>query len=149
MCIFSVWAGVGVAADSPYQRRDWRAAARTLGPPRSDRVLVFSPGFANTGPFGVYYGPSRVFSGGTPRVREVAVVALAEDNGFGPGAPAPPPGASPRPPAGFHTTEEITTSTYRLVRFAAQRPTPVSAAQLRALAFTTPNALVWQRARHG
>ena len=149
ICIVSIATVVGIAADSRYQRRDWRAAATALGPPRSDRVLVFSPGFANTGPFGVYYGPSNVFYAGAPRVREVVVVALAEDKGFGPGAPAPPPGAAPRPPAGFHRTEEITTSTYRLIRFAARRPTTVSAAQLRALALTTPNALVWQRARHG
>ena len=141
---------VGVAVDRRYQRRDWRGAARALGPARFDRALVFSPGFSNPGPFGVYYGPVRVLLGGAPRVRvrEVAVVALAVKHGSGPHPPTVPAGAPPPPPRGFLLAEDRRTSSYRLVRFTAPGPRTLDAPALASLALPgTRPALVLQRGR--
>jgi mannosyltransferase len=136
---------IGVAAGPQYQRRDWRGAARALGPASSDRVLVFSPGFSNAGPFNVYYRHSRLLTAAGVRVREVAVVALAGQKPFGPGAPAPPSGPAPHAPAGFREAEARTTSTFRLIRFTSNRPVVVTIPELQALAFAgTGDVLVWQ-----
>ena len=57
LALCAVWLVVvaGVAADPRYQRKDWRGAQRALGPVVEDRVLVFSPGFVNPGPFRAYF----------------------------------------------------------------------------------------------
>ncbi len=136
LLVLSVVTVVGVAASPEYQRRDWRGAARALGPARVDRVVVFSPPFRNPGPFHVYFGTeSALLHAGTRRVSEIAVIALAEGTGFGPGAPEPPRDPPPPPPPGFQMNQDIATSTYRLVRFSSPRPRLVPRARLAALAF--------------
>jgi mannosyltransferase len=138
---------IGVAAEPRYQRRDWRGAADALGPPRVDRVLVFSPGFTKIGPFEVYFGGSRLVRTDFVRVRQIAVVALADYGGFGPGPGRPPGGPTPRAPAGFRLVRDVSTPTYRIVLFSAPRPVVINSVPLRRTAFPGTNyAIVAQGA---
>jgi hypothetical protein len=126
-CAVSIVTVIAVDASPEYQRRDWRGASEALGRPRAERLLVFNPPFHNPGPFGVYFGPtSRSLASAAQPVSEVDVVALAESRGFGPDTPRPPLGAPPAPPRGFHRVQDVTTSSYRVVRFMAPRPLPVA-----------------------
>jgi hypothetical protein len=148
LCAVMVTAVVGVATEARYQRRDWRGAAEALGPPRVDRVLVFSPGFANVGPFDVYFGGSRLVLTPFVRVREIAVVALADYGGFGPGPDRPPAGPVPRAPAGFRLVRSVSTPTYRIVLFSAPRPVLINSLPVRRTAFPHTNyAIVFQGGR--
>lgn len=146
LCALSTATVIGVVLEPKHQRRDWRGAAEALGPAHTDRVLVFSPPFSNPGPFRVYYGDgSDLLRPPPPRVREVAVVALAEPGGFGPGAPEPPSGPAPAPPRGFRIADDVETETYRLVRYVSERPQPVDGPRLVPLAFPVGRVtLVWQ-----
>jgi hypothetical protein len=146
ICLVSIATVVGVAASPEYQRRDWRGAAQALGPARSARLLVVSPPFHNAGPFGVYFGAaSRLLGAASPRVGEVAVVALAGSHSFGPDTPRPPGGPAPAPPPGFHVAEDRTTRSYRLVRFTSARPRLVSRTGLPKVGFPgVRSALVLQ-----
>lgn len=125
---------IGVALDSKYGRRDWRGAADALGPAMTDRLLVFSPPFSNAGPFRVYFGDARLAARLPVRAREVALVALAKEEGFGPGAPRPPLGPVPDPPPGFQLMEDRRTDTYRLVRFRSARTHLLAQPELKSLA---------------
>lgn len=148
--VLSVATLIGVALDPEYQRRDWRSAARALGPAHSQRLLVFSPSFSNPGPFRVYFGgESDLVRGGEPlQAREIAIVALAQKKGFGPGAPEPPSARAPEAPPGFARTEDRRTDTYRLVRFRSSRARTVAPQDLLSLALRgTPAAYVEQDAR--
>jgi hypothetical protein len=148
LCAVMVTAVVGVAAEVRYQRRDWRGAARALGPPRVDRVLVFSPGFTKIGPFQVYFGGSRLVRTDFVRVREIAVVALADYGGFGPGPDRPPAGPVPRAPLGFRLLRNVSTPTYRIVLFSAARPVLINSLPVRRTAFPHTNyAIVFQGGR--
>jgi 4-amino-4-deoxy-L-arabinose transferase-like glycosyltransferase len=123
---------VGVASDRRYQRRDWRGAARALGPPRTDRAVVISPTIANQGPFRVYFGRTGLLP---RRVREIAVVALADYGGFGPGA-GKAPDAPPRPPPrGFALSRDVSTPTYRVIVYRSRRARAVPVPVLNSLAF--------------
>jgi hypothetical protein len=146
ICVVSIITVVGVDVSPEYQRRDWRGAAQALGPARAERLLVVNPPFHNPGPFGVYFGAgSRLLGGGSPRVSEVAVIALADSHGFGPDTPRPPRGPAPTPPPGFHVAQDVTTSSYRLVRFTSARPRLVSRTSLPAVGFHgVPSVLVVQ-----
>jgi 4-amino-4-deoxy-L-arabinose transferase-like glycosyltransferase len=136
ICVVSIATVMGVAASPEYQRRDWRGAAQALGPAKTERLLVFSPPFHNPGPFGIYYGSGNRLAGRSPvRVGEVAIVALGDSRGFGPDKPKPPGGPAPAPPPGFREAEDVTTKTYRLVRFTSVRPRPVSLNYLSAASF--------------
>lgn len=127
----SVFAVLGVALEREHQRRDWQGGAEALGFAHTDRALIFSPGFRNLGPFEIYYGHGiEAYPGPAPFVDEIAVVGLAENTSFGPGAPEPPDGAAPAPPPGFRLAENRRTSTYRLLRYRARRPRPVPFRQL-------------------
>jgi mannosyltransferase len=146
LCAVSVAIVVSVDANSAYQRRDWRGAAQALGSARMPRLLVVSPPFHNPGPFGIYFGDSRL-SGPRRPVGEVAIVALAAGHNFGPDTPKPPRRPAPRPPAGFRVTQDLRTSTYRLVRYSARRPVVVPPSQLSGFAFAGfPRVFVYQPA---
>jgi hypothetical protein len=126
LCALSIFVVVGVALEREHQRRDWAGAARELGDPRTARALIFSPGFSKLGPFSVYYGKdTRFYPGNMPLLEEIAVVALAANTSFGPGAPEPPDDPAPPAPTGFRKTEDLRTETYRFIRYVAPRPTRV------------------------
>jgi hypothetical protein len=134
LCV--VWLVVvgGVAVDPRYQRKDWRGAARALGPVVEDRVLVFSPGFVNPGPFRAYFRRGELM-GSPVATREVAVVALAAVGRFTTGTPAPPRRPIVSPPPGFRLVERREADTFTLVRFRAPRPVVVTRETADRLAF--------------
>jgi mannosyltransferase len=149
LCALLVATVVAVAAEPRYQRRNWRGAAHALGPPRVDRALFVSPGFSRTGPFSVYFGPSRLIVARTMRVREIVVVVVPGYRGRGPGAGKPPVGTSPRAPAGFRLRRDISTATYRIVFYSATHPVTINVNYLRPLAFQhMAYTLVFQRGSH-
>ena len=135
LAAISVATVLGVAAEKAYQRPDWRGAAEALGAPRADRVLIFNPAFSNTGPFSVYFGNSRVLGREVPATREVAVVALNQEGGFGPSRPEPPSAPAPPPPPGFRLAGDELTHGYRLILYSSARPAALDRAQLGRLAF--------------
>jgi hypothetical protein len=142
-----VWLVVvgGVAVDQRYQRKDWRGAERALGPVVEDRVLIFSPGFTNTGPFRAYFRRGELMDSAVA-TREIAVVALAAVGRFTSGTPAPPREPIPSPPPGFRLVERREADTYTLLRFRAPRPVVVTRETADGLAFEAEgHAVVTQR----
>jgi hypothetical protein len=137
LALCAIWLVVvsGVAVDPRFQRKDWRGAARALGPVVEERVLVFSPGFVNPGPFRVYFRRGELLH--TPvATREIAVVALAAAGRFTTGTPSPPRGPAVPAPPGFRLVERREAETYTLLRFRAPRPLVVSRETAGRLAFT-------------
>lgn len=149
LLVISVGTVIGVALGPQYGRRDWRGASEALGYAASERLLVFSPAFSNPGPFRVYFGGgSRLVKGGPLRAREVAVVALAQDEQFGPGASEPPVAPAPGPPPGFSLTEDRRTQTYRLVRFRSARTRTVALPDLLSLTLPGTRAVLVEQYGH-
>jgi mannosyltransferase len=136
LALCAVWLVVvgAVAADPSYRRKDWRGAARALGPAVEDRVLVFSPGFTNPGPFRVYFRRGDLLREPVP-TREIAVVALSAVGRFTTGTPAPPRGPVASPPPGFRLVERREAKTYTLLRYRAPRPLVVARETADRLAF--------------
>ena len=148
LAALSVATVIGVNTQTEHQRVDWRGAAEALGPPRTDRVAIFNPRFSNTGPFSVYFGPTRLLPLSTPVVREVAVVALNQSGGFGPASPKPPTEPAPPAPPGFELADDRLTGGYRLIRFTAPRPRPLTFDELGRIAFEDiPQVVLFQRGR--
>ena len=75
-------------------------------------------------------------AGDTVSVREIAVVGLATEGGFSGGAVRPPDGPPSARVPGFELVETERTPTFTLFRYEAERPTPVSTAELAALRLT-------------
>ena len=111
---------VRVDADSAYQRTDWRGPLDALGPPRSTRILVTSPGSALL-PDQAYVPSTRII-GPSATAAEIDVVLVA-------GGPAPTfaPGALPAftPPAGFRLAQTIIRPTFTVERLRATSPVTV------------------------
>lgn len=142
LCIVSLVIVAAVAVDPIYQRKDWRGAAEAAGPPRTDRAIVFAPGFVNPGPFQTYFDTGRVVAGGSVTVSEIVVVALALEGEYGTGVPRPPRGATPVPPEGFELASRRDATTFTLVRYRASPPRRVTAERLRSLMFGDLSAAV-------
>ncbi len=142
----SVATAVGIALNPRYQRPDWRGAAQALGPAHTDRLLIFNPPFSNPGPFRVYFGArSSLLRPPIPRVSEVDVLALQQVKSFGLHQPTPPVARAAPAPAGFRIAENVTTSTYRFVRYTSPAPRLVSLSALEAIGFrNTPAVLISQ-----
>jgi mannosyltransferase len=139
VCALSLAIVVVVAADSQYQRPDWKGLARALGNSDGARALVVSP--ANGELALRYYRPGLVtMAPEGAAVEEVDVVAVAGSRD---------PGSAPELPelvgaglavGGFGRGRETTTSTYALRRFpaAGEAPVPVLPTPLGALRFGQP-----------
>jgi 4-amino-4-deoxy-L-arabinose transferase-like glycosyltransferase len=133
LCAVSLAIVVAVAADSNYQRTDWRGLAQALGHANGPRVVVISPanGFAALR----YYrhGLRLLPAPGVP-VREVDVTGVADSSD---------PGASPRLPAlvgtrlpiaSFGGGQRASSSRWTILRFRQGAPVVVPtvvAAQVR------------------
>jgi 4-amino-4-deoxy-L-arabinose transferase-like glycosyltransferase len=139
LCALSLAIVVTVAADSQYQRADWKGLAQALGTTEAPRALVVSP--ANGELALRYYRPGIRTMGpeGAP-VREVDVVAVAgsPDPGKAPELPEPTGTALGVP--GFGPALATRTSTYAILRFPATgtAPVPVVPDALGALRFGKP-----------
>jgi 4-amino-4-deoxy-L-arabinose transferase-like glycosyltransferase len=119
LCALSLAIVVAVAADSQYQRQDWKGLAHALGTADAARALVVSP--ANGELALRYYLPGiRRMGPEGARVREVDVVAVAgsRDPGEAPELPELT-GAAALGVPGFGAALATRTSTYAILRFPA------------------------------
>jgi mannosyltransferase len=117
VALCAVWAALGVAqvADDDLRRDDWERVAHALGEPREARALLIVPGFAD-GPLR-RYGVDPIPTAGFP-TRELIVVGLYPESDVGPNLL----GAT-----GFTLVDSRTVQRLTIARYAARRPTPVSA----------------------
>jgi hypothetical protein len=123
------------AVDATYGRTDWRGAADAVGPTHVRRALVVTP-FMSRSLWRPYlpgldepHGPSAV-------VREIAVIGLATEGGYSAGHLEPPDVGTPKRVPGFRVAPVERRPTFTLVRYVAERPTPVSIETLAGLALT-------------
>jgi 4-amino-4-deoxy-L-arabinose transferase-like glycosyltransferase len=130
MCAIFLAAVVEVAANPEFQRDDWRAAARALGPPTVPRALVVRP-LNGLVPLSLYAPRLRGFRGrGVARVAEVDLLAVAERRaGQTPRPPRPP---TPRVP-GFRLALRLDRPTFTLIRLRAPAPAAFSLDRLTGL----------------
>jgi hypothetical protein len=130
-------AGVGVAttvvvaADTDYQRTDFRGAAEAVGPAHGPRALVVLAvaGEITTGEY--IHGLARMPAAGAP-VSEVVIVAPRVPK-LG-GASVARPRVPPVLPAPFRVVERRYAQTFTMVRYRAPRPTVVAPAVLERVA---------------
>jgi hypothetical protein len=125
LCALSLAIVVAVAADSQYQRPDWRGLAHALGTGDAARALVVSP--ANGELALRYYRPgTRTMGPGGTAVREVDVVAVAGSRDPGKAPELPELVGSGIGAGGFGPALETKTSTYAILRFPATGGAPVA-----------------------
>jgi mannosyltransferase len=139
LCALSLAIVVAVAADSQYQRADWKGLAHALGRADATRALVVSP--ANGELALRYYRPGiRTMRPEGAAVREVAVVAVAGSRDPGKAPELPKLVGTALGVPGFDPALETGTATYAILRFPATRdvPAPVVPEALGALRFGEP-----------
>jgi hypothetical protein len=126
LCALGLAAIVGIDLKPEFQRNDWRAAARALGPARTSRAIVISPVNGSI-VLGVYTHRLRQFPSQPVAVREIDLLAVA---GRLPGETGRPP----RPPSptlpGFRVVERRDASTFTLIRLRAEKPLPQTTGSL-------------------
>jgi len=124
LCAVGVATTVIVAADTTYQRSNWRAGAEALGPARAPRVLAVPP-FEGVVDLGVYLDGLRALP---PRGAAVSELDVLTPRNVRVGGSAARP-ESPRPPApGFRLAERRYAEDYTLLRWRAKRPIRVTGA---------------------
>jgi mannosyltransferase len=137
LCAISLAIVVTVAADSQYQRPDWKGLAAALGRAGGTRALVVSP--ANGELALRYYRPSiRTMGQAGTDVREVDVVAVAGSRDPGKAPELPPLTGTALGVPGFGPALQTRTSTYAILRFPASGATPVVPTPLGTLRFGQP-----------
>jgi len=124
LCALSLAIVIAVAADSQYQRPDWKGLARALGGADAPRALVVSP--ANGELALRYYRPGlRTMAPEGAAVREVDVVAVAGSRDPGKAPELPELVGTGLAVGGFGSALETRTSTYAILRFPAAGSTSV------------------------
>jgi 4-amino-4-deoxy-L-arabinose transferase-like glycosyltransferase len=139
LCALSLAIVIAVAADSQYQRPDWKGLARALGRADAARALVVSP--ANGELALRYYRPGlRTMGPEGTAVREVDVVAVAGSRDPGKAPELPELVGSALAAGGFGPALETRTSTYAILRFPAtgSAAVPVVPTPLGVLRFGQP-----------
>ncbi|MFL5817713.1 MAG: glycosyltransferase family 39 protein [Conexibacter sp.] len=139
LCALSLAIVVTVAADSQYQRPDWKGLARALGTADAARAIVVSP--ANGELALRYYRPGlRTMAPEGAAVGEVDVVAVAGSRDPGKAPELPAVVGSELGVPGFGPALETRTSTYAILRFptAGEAAVPVVPTPLGALRFGQP-----------
>jgi hypothetical protein len=122
LCSLGLGISVAVWSDPTYQRVDYRAAAKAIGPPVTERAIVLTPGSA----FQIYVPDARNFPGRS-LVREIVVIGLAYEDA---GEHRPPRTSAVAAPAGFRLVQRRFGDRYTLLRFRASRPRDVSSSTL-------------------
>jgi mannosyltransferase len=136
LCALSLAIVVTVAADSQYQRPNWKGLAGALGASGGTRALVVAP--ANGELALRYYRRGIRTMGPTgAAVREVDVVAVAGSRNPGEVPELPPQVGATLAVPGFGSPRATTSSTYELLRFrtTGATPVPVGPDRLAALRF--------------
>lgn len=118
LCALSLAIVIAVAADSQYQRQDWKGLARALGRSDATRALVVSP--ANGELALRYYLPGiRTMGPEGTKVGEVDVVTVAGSRDPGKAPELPELTGTGLAVTGFEPGRATTTSTYAILRFPA------------------------------
>ena len=120
LCALSLLVVVAGATSAEYQRGDWRAVARTLGPLTEPRALVITPPYGDV-PLGIYSEGelSRLPDHPLP-LREIHVIAIAE-RATGQTPEPPRPEQLFPPPPGFELIERRDEVSYTLLRYGAEQ----------------------------
>jgi 4-amino-4-deoxy-L-arabinose transferase-like glycosyltransferase len=118
-CALGLVAVVGVAADARYQRDDWRGAARAIGNPGGDRVIVTAPGALV--PLRYYLPRLRTLHAPFSPTVEVDYIALAPRRGGGRAVP-PRPAENPIPGLAFKVVGRVEAATYTVIRMRPPGP---------------------------
>jgi mannosyltransferase len=120
---------IEVDANREFQRDDWRAAARALGPADVRRALVVHP-LNGRVPLSIYTRGLRSFEGGPIAFSEVDLLAVTDRRAGQ--APRPPRPPTPRV-FGFREIARIDRPTFTLIRLRANRLVPFSLFRLTGL----------------
>ena len=135
LCALYTAIAVVPALDATYGRTDWRGAAEAIGGPDIARAVVVTPYMSRS-----LWRPYLPGLGEPDRaaavVAEVLVVALATEGGYSAGHLEPPDVGTPKRVPGFRVAPVERRPTFTLVRYVAERPTPVSIETLAGLALT-------------
>jgi hypothetical protein len=123
------------AFDATYGRTDWRGAARAIGPADAARAVVVTPFMSRSLWHPYLPGLNEPESNSAP-VKEIVVVGLATEGGYSAGHAEPPTVERPKPVQGFRVASIERKPTFTLVRYVAERPTPVAIDVLAGLALT-------------
>lgn len=132
LCALLMTITFSVSFDERYGRTDWRSAGQRLDSPNGARAIVVTP-FLSRQLWEPYLPGLEEPSGDVLRVREIAAVGLATEEGFSIAGHVKPPALDsgpPPPPAGFRIVAEERKPTYTLVLYRATTPTTVSLADL-------------------
>jgi 4-amino-4-deoxy-L-arabinose transferase-like glycosyltransferase len=122
LCALFIAVDVTTAETPKFEDADWRGAARALGPPLPDRLLVVSPvGGAYT--LQLYRPCDRTAPTGGVRTSEIDLVGLGSNQHAFAKSPKPPrPRVVPAPAPGFLQVARRDARYYTLVRFRSDRP---------------------------
>jgi mannosyltransferase len=144
LAAISLVAVIAVDVTPSYQRDDWRAAARAIGPPGPPRAVVVFPGAGNV-PLGLYLHASPFPRVGVP-VGEIASVAVAtRGSNSQEELQAVNVARTAAAPSGFTLAERRMGRSYTLVRWRAPRPVVVVTQGLLASQLGPRSAVLLQR----
>jgi 4-amino-4-deoxy-L-arabinose transferase-like glycosyltransferase len=142
-CALALVAVIGIDASAKYQRDDWRGAARALGPPAADRIIVAPPG--SLVPLRYYLPGLRALAAPPPAGTEVDYVAIARRSGSGRVDP-PRPSEIPLPGPAFEIGSRTEGDTFTVIRTRAAVAAPIAAQPLAAGLDGLPAQVLEQRA---
>jgi hypothetical protein len=131
---------LAVAFDPAYGRTDWRGAARALRGSSGVRAVVVTPSMSPVLWRPYLPGLDEADEGVT--AREIVVVGLASEGGFGRGAVRPPAPEARTPPAGFTVLEAVRRPTFSIVRYGSPTPRHLSPGELARLRLTDAHGRV-------
>jgi hypothetical protein len=119
ICAVALVVDVQVTRDDRLQRTDWRDAAAVLGP--APKAIVVTPAWDEKA-LRLYARGLVPMPPAPTVVKEVVLIAEGQPPRFG----------DPQPPPRFRLTERRLTASYLLLRYVADRPTPIAPATLAA-----------------
>jgi hypothetical protein len=135
LCALCTVIAVVPAFDATYGRTDWRGAAAAIGPTQVRRAVVVTPSMSRS-LWRPYLPGLDEPVGKTAVVQEIAVIGLATEGGYSAGHLEPPDVGTPTSVPGFRVAAVERRPTFTLVRYVAERPTPVTIEALAALELT-------------
>jgi mannosyltransferase len=107
-----------------FQRDDWRAVGKAIGPADQARIVIVSPGQAYL-PMLHYRPDAKLLRPGSAlRTREILVIGLAKRQESG-GDPIAPDPRTAMPYPGFQPVEVVRNGEYTLIRMRAAKPVDV------------------------
>lgn len=135
LCTLAAAIALVPALDTSYGRTDWRGAAEALRRQPRTGAIVVTPYMSRT-LWRPYLPALDEPDGSSVVVKAITVVGLATEGGYSAGHVEPPSVATPKALPGFRVVSVERRPTFTLVRYVAERPTPVAIERLARLALT-------------